>query len=66
MSTALVIPACLESLVREVQWLVWRREHGTGERTTKVLHRDGHGVGFGQNEGDRADRSSRGGDLPWR
>jgi primase-polymerase (primpol)-like protein len=39
MSTAIVIPACLEPLVREARWLVWRREPGRGGRLTKVPYR---------------------------
>jgi hypothetical protein len=39
MSTTIVIPACLESLVREARWLVWRRERGRGGRLTKVPYR---------------------------
>ena len=38
MSTAIVIPACLEPLVREARWLVWRRER-SGGRLTKVPYR---------------------------
>ena len=39
MSTAIVIPACLEPLTHERRWLVWRREQGRGGRLTKVPYR---------------------------
>lgn len=39
MPAAIVIPACLEPLVRERRWLVWRKEAGRGGRLTKVPYR---------------------------
>ena len=36
---AIGIPTCLEPLVRETRWLVWRREQGHGGRLTKVPYR---------------------------
>jgi Protein of unknown function (DUF3631) len=39
MSTTIVIPACLEPLMQESRWLVWRRERGRGGRLTKVPYR---------------------------
>ncbi|MBR0861204.1 DUF3631 domain-containing protein [Bradyrhizobium sp. YCK136] len=39
MPAAIVIPACLEPLVNQRRWLIWRKETGRGGRPTKVPYR---------------------------
>ena len=39
MPAAIVIPACLEPLMNQRRWLIWRKETGRGGRSTKVPYR---------------------------
>jgi hypothetical protein len=82
MSTAIVIPACPEPLVREAWRLIWHRELARGGSLTKVPYRAdqpsshvpndltrrraGRDLDFDKGDVNHRDRSSRGGGLPWR